>query len=86
MLGATEVVLVCRTAADGVTVSPCPSGQAPVSVQAYMLDTSAQTSLEASLAPIDFAEAGLFWGLSFGLVLSVWSLAHMFRQATRAIH
>lgn len=83
MLGSPEVVLVCRVSSE--TVSPCPAGQAPFSVQAFMLDTSAQSSLEASLAAIDFAQASLFWGLSFGLVLGVWSLAHMFRQATRAI-
>lgn len=83
MLGSAEIVLVCRSSSE--SAAPCPSGQAPSSVHAYLLDSSAQSRLEASLAPADFGEAGIFWGMSFGLVLGIWSLAHMFRQGTRAI-
>jgi hypothetical protein len=83
MFGSLESVLVCKAA--GSTVDPCPAGQAPAIVSAYILDVSAQSGMDAALAPIDFAQASVFWGLAFALVLAVWSLAHLFRQVNRAI-
>lgn len=84
MLGTVQKVLVCI---PGDSVSPivCPSGTVPATVNAFLIDEVAQHQLEASLAPIDYAVASVYWGLAFSVILVVWSLGQLFSYARRAI-
>jgi hypothetical protein len=78
--GAVQWVLVCRSdATAGNIVNPAsqcttPDGHAgwPVAVQAYMLDPSQQSLIEASVGPFDYAQAGAFWATAFTGVVGLY--------------
>lgn len=83
-LGSLKTVVICEPSAT--PAAPCAAGEAPYTLQAYVLEPSAQLQLEGLVSPVDFAQASFFWAASFAFVVSIWSLAHMFSTARRAIH
>lgn len=83
MLGAVQSVIACLPAAE--TVAPCNAGSAPAVLNAYLIEPVAQAQFEASLAPVDFAQAGSFWAGAFVVIISLWSLSQVFNYARRAI-
>lgn len=82
-LGVAEIVVVCRS--SDVTASPCPAGFAPVTTNAYLLEPSAQASLEVALGPVDYAQSAQIGGLIVLCGVSLWALLQVFRAGRRAI-
>ncbi len=73
VIGTVQTVVVCVAAV--LTVEPCPSGSAPATVQAYVLDVSQQPTMEALNAPFDFDYAAGIWGIGFTFVVGLFLVA-----------
>lgn len=71
--GAVQTVVVCVPSA--FSQSPCPSGQAIATVQAYLLDPSQQAAIEAATAPFDYGYAAGVWSLGFTTVVGLYLVA-----------
>ena len=71
--GAVQTVVVCVPSA--FSQSPCPSGQAIATVQAYLLDSSQKAAIEAATAPFDYAFASGGWSLGFTTVVGLYLVA-----------
>lgn len=80
--GSLQSVLVCTpsNAATAAQQAVCPKIGAqfyvPSKVQAYLLDPSQQSQLDAALAPFDYANASAIWGVAFTSVVSLYFVAH----------
>ena len=61
-LGSTKNVLVCAESA--ITVAPCPTGQAPATYDAYLVEP-ANSSFFDNIAQPDFSDAGTFFAIGF---------------------
>ncbi len=83
MYGSVQSVIICQASPD--TVSPCPTGTAPVITSAYLLDPVAQGQVDAALAPIDYSVSSAFSLLAFVSVIGLWSLSQLFSHTRRAI-
>lgn len=62
-----QTLLICNASLDGGTVAPCPSGTAPSTVQALVLEPSQAPHFE----PFDPALGSEYWFLGFGFVLGL---------------
>lgn len=75
---ATQYVIVCTVAADGVGVAPCGVidgvGYIPSVVPQPVLSVSTVEAFEAALGPIDPAEMATFWAFPIIGVLGIWLL------------
>ena len=71
--GSVQTILVCVPSAFGQ--APCPSGMAVSSMQAYVVDPSEQSYLDALSAPFDYTLAGELWGFAFTTVLALYLVA-----------
>lgn len=71
--GQVQTVVICSPSAFGQ--APCPSGQAVTTMQAYVLDVSSQSSIEAQLAPFDYGLAAQFWGFAFTTTIAFYLIA-----------
>lgn len=75
---ATQLVVVCVPAGDGVAVAPCGTynGQplAPSVVENPTLTASTVAAVEDAAAPFDYESAGQFWLGAFGMVLVFYCL------------
>ena len=60
------------------TVCPASGGQVfqPVQVQAYLLDPSQQSNLEAAFEPFDYGYAAGVWSLAFSMVVGLYFVSH----------
>lgn len=83
MLGAVKTILVCEPAAQ--QLAPCGPGQAPVLIEAFVVDPAYRTQLEALMTPVDFSLAASYWGLTMFAILSIWGTALVFRWMIAAI-
>ena len=68
--GSIQTILVCMPAA--FSQAPCPSGMAVATTQAYMIDPSQASNIEAQNEPFDYALAGEIWGMAFTFVLGLY--------------
>lgn len=79
MMGTVQNVVVCvaATSADSAQQSVCPPNGSqyfqPQTMQAYVLDPSAQTQLDA---PFDYTLAAGFWSLAFCTVVGLYLVSH----------
>lgn len=65
-------VLVCVASPDGTTLQPCPAGQQPAAVSAYLLDGSSSGFFDTAFSSVDPEIAAGFWAASFISVLSIY--------------
>ena len=65
--GSVQTILVCAPSA--FSQAPCPSGTAVATIQAYIIDPSQASNIEAQNEPFDYAVAGQIWGMAFTFVL-----------------
>lgn len=72
-MGSVQTIVVCVPSA--FAQAPCPSGMAVSSMQAYVLDASQASNIEAQYAPFDYALASGFFGLGFTSVLGLFLVA-----------
>jgi len=79
--GTTQYALICETVADSSQSSAsdqvlCPPNGSQYfhvqPVQAYLLDPSVASSVEAAAAPFDYGQATGFWGLAFCSVVALY--------------
>jgi hypothetical protein len=68
--GSVQTILVCAPSA--FSQAPCPSGMAVATIQAYIIDPSQASNIEAQNEPFDYAVAGQIWGLAFTFVLGLY--------------
>lgn len=71
--GSVQTILVC--APSSVEQAPCPSGQAVVLIQGYVLDASQQSMYEAVVSPFDYVLAAGIWAFSFTFVIGLFLVA-----------
>lgn len=71
--GTVQTLLVC--APSWSTQAPCPSGQAVTVIQAYVIDPSQASNIEAQNAPFDYGYASSVWALGFTSVLGLFLVA-----------
>lgn len=80
--GTVQSVVVCvpATSPTATESAVCPSngGQLlqPVQVQAYLLDPSQQSNLEAAFEPFDYGYAAGLWSLAFTTVVGLYFVSH----------
>lgn len=80
--GSLQSVLVCMPSAtaNATQQTICPKVGAqfyvPSKVQAYLLDPSQQSGMDAALTPFDYGSASAFWGLAFTSVVSLYFISH----------
>lgn len=81
VIGSLENVLVCAPLREGdiagafdSQICPPASGQSfkLQSTQAYVLDPSAQSLLEAVAKPFDYEYAGVLWSVAFTMVVGLY--------------
>ncbi|SOZ35598.1 hypothetical protein [Cupriavidus neocaledonicus] len=79
--GSVQNILICAPLAAGETVNAidsqaCPPSGAQAfklqSMQAYVLDSSAQSLLEAAAKPFDYEYAGVVWSVAFTMVVGLY--------------
>lgn len=68
--GTLENVIVCRPSAT--PAAPCAAGEAPATVQAYVLDPAGASLLEAASQPYDTATGLAFWSGSFVFIVGLY--------------
>jgi hypothetical protein len=68
--GGNQTVVICTP--SNVTRTPCPSGSAPATVQAYLLNPSSGPSIEAQNADFDYAAAATIWSMAFTFVVGLY--------------
>lgn len=69
-LGQVKTILVCEPSTN--TVLPCPSGQALVAQEAYVISSSSSTYFEAISEPWNYAEGAAYWSAAFALILTIY--------------
>ncbi len=85
-VGSIQTLVICSgatgtvTSSDGSRVS-CgtdANGNALYlsTMQAYVVDPSSASLLEASAQPFDYVQAAAFWGLAFTTIISLWLVSH----------
>lgn len=81
MIGSIQNILVCTPLASGETAKSidaqvCPPAGAQAfklqSMQAYVLDSSAQSLVEAATMPFDYQYAGGVWSVAFMMVVGLY--------------
>lgn len=63
-LGKTQTILICSAGNPWGIQGPCPQGQTLATQDAYVLFTSASSSLELNTEPFDPVVAGEFFALA----------------------
>lgn len=78
-LGSIQTVVVCIPVAESTnaqqqTVCPVVEGHfsAPANMQAYVIDSSQQGIIEASIGPFDYAQAAGLWSAAFSIVVGLY--------------
>ena len=74
--GALENVIVCR--ASATPAAPCGAGEAPVAVQAYILDPASSSFIDAAAQPYDYASGSGFWAAAFVFTLTLYLGSRIF--------
>ena len=67
--GSLQTIVVCVPSA--FAQAPCPAGMAITTMQAYIIDASQASNIEAQNAPFDYAYAGEIWGMAFTFVVGL---------------
>lgn len=84
-LGTVETIIVCRQALDNITVSPCPAGQSPQLIQGFIVDQSAQQTIEALIQPFDFQQSIALGSLVFEYAMHVFIALYIYKTIVRVI-
>lgn len=84
MLGSVQTLVVCKPSA--VTVSPCPSGQEPIAVSAYVLDPAAGPWMEGAAAPLDLTVALELWAAAIALIVFSYVMAWAAKAIMKVMH
>lgn len=74
--GATANVLVCVPSTSSMASYPCPTGQAPAIVSAFLIDSSQAANYQASMAPFDYVVAGQVWAFAITSILILHFVSH----------
>ncbi|MGS1041440.1 hypothetical protein [Burkholderia glumae] len=83
--GSIQTIAVCGLAAGAVNaaghVISCgtDANGNPLyvtTIQAYVLDPSSASYIDAIAQPFDYAQAAGFWGLAFTTVITLWLVSH----------
>ncbi|MFN3327219.1 MAG: hypothetical protein ACK5AZ_27345, partial [Bryobacteraceae bacterium] len=75
----------CADTADGSTVSPCPTGQGPQVLTAYVFDPSQAARFDAVTQPFDYATASLFWTAAFVFTLTLYITPRIIGEIIRMV-
>ena len=68
-VGTIQTLVVCVPGTH--TQSPCPTGMVLSTMQAYVLDSSQQSTWEAVTGPFDYSYAAGLWSLAFTMVVGL---------------
>jgi hypothetical protein len=68
--GSLENVIVCR--ASATPAAPCGAGEAPTVVQAYVLDPSGASFVDAVSQPYDYALGSAYWSGAFVFTMTLY--------------
>lgn len=80
--GSVQLVLVCMPSANATAAQQaiCPKVgtqfYAPTKVQAYLLDPTQQSQMDAALTPFDYGSASALWGVAFTSVVTLYFISH----------
>lgn len=83
--GSVQTIVVCGPAAGAVSVSgraiSCgtDANGNPLymtTMQAYVLDPSSASYIDAVAQPFDYVQAAGFWGVAFTTVITLWLVSH----------
>lgn len=74
--GVLQTVLVCQE--SPTPSAPCPAGQAPAAMQAYVVYPASASYLDAVAEPFDYATGAAFWSAAFVFTLSLYILARIY--------
>lgn len=69
-IGSVQTILVCVP--SEFSQAPCPSGMAVATAQAYIIDPSYASNIEAQNEPFDYALGTQIWGMAFTFVVGVY--------------
>lgn len=61
--GTLQTILICQDSAT--SAAPCPAGQAPVTMQAYVIDPASQGFFDSAVVPFDPMQAASFFMVAF---------------------
>lgn len=78
--GSIQQLLVCSDVPNAVTVAPCPAGQAPSLIDAFVLSPSAASFVDAVSAPYDYTLGIVYWSVAFGFTLMLYLSARFIGQ------
>lgn len=68
--GTLKTILVCQD--NAAPMAPCPAGQAPVAVHAYVIEPASASYFDAVAEPFDYANGAAFWSIAFVFTLSLY--------------
>ena len=71
--GSIQTVVVCSPSSSAQ--APCPSGMAIATMQAYVIDPSQASNIDALNAPFDYGYAASIWALGFTSVVGLYLVA-----------
>lgn len=77
-VGTLKAIVVC--ASGSPEALPCPAGTGPSVAQAYVLDASQSSAFEAALAPVNPADAAIFWSAGFVLPLLLYITPRIYAE------
>lgn len=70
-LGQVQAVIVCLRGVSGVQ-GACANGQVESVAQAYLIDSSQQGIIEASMGPFDYEQGAVVWSAAFSMVVGLY--------------
>ena len=75
-IGSLQYISICTPNGTRRSVGDCSNvgsvGYSPSMVQAYVLDTTAQTTFEALAKPFDYAAAASIFSFFFSFIIGCW--------------
>lgn len=81
--GSVQTIVACVSVASATPAQQvvCPKVgavfYAPTRIQAYVVDVSQQSNLEAAMGPFDYSYAAALWGLSFTVVVTLYFVSNV---------
>lgn len=83
--GVVSTVLVCVPSSTVDATGLCPSGSAPGTAPAYLLNTSQGDAWDLASQPFSAATAGEYFGFAFAATVGLWALAYGAGQVIKLV-
>lgn len=68
-VGELKTILVCQP--SGTPAAPCPAGEAPASLQAYVIDPASQGFFDTLNTPYDYERGAALWAWGFVFIMTL---------------